>query len=456
MTEELDSHQKDSLERASKAKLEQVFQGIAGNLNSLCWLDQNNVYIADCIQTLVNQTSQPGQFVNDNNLSEYIAASAPLHCMDGWALVGRAFDAHIRGDVNTAIHVAYYAELRAAMSLLAAEGIGIFDDRHFVVTSSGICEPFGKVKKNGSSTLRTHKITWLALEHWSTLTRSSDLFRLIIKPGGIPLGDWIDAFGVSTNSSPITARWLKAWGLDLRRLSAGEDRDARNQSSYRPTFLNHGGSLTVFETSSFMRELWNMYEPSIPSRFDVLDRYLLRLILEESSSALPQTKGLKYGDRVSKMLTILFTNISVIKGWEKFLLRNNEPGNPLLFTEAASSAKISDPRHHLQIISRAALLLRVATGACQELLKGSSFGRTELEFWWRPLGNTRGLWDEGDEPMNFTDLWEDIDMAIQDLDNWETTNNNQNTCYSNWRRELAHQISLMGEHERIALWGLGL
>ena len=60
--------------------------------------------------------------VDGPKIGEYIASSAPLHLADGWNYLSRAFDAACRGDRGAAYHLSYYAELRAAMSLLATEG----------------------------------------------------------------------------------------------------------------------------------------------------------------------------------------------------------------------------------------------------------------------------------------------------------------------------------------------
>jgi hypothetical protein len=448
---ELGKMQKNSLRKACARQVEGAFQDVGACFVRARWLDTNNPYADDCIQALVDHT-KPGQSIQDVELSEYIAASAPLHCTDGWALLGRALDAHARRDTSTATHLAYYAELRAAMSLLATEGIGIFNDRHFVVTSTRKCEPVGKLNRS----LKTHTIAWLALEYWAGLPRAADLFRCIIQPGGIPLGEWLDAFGARTMSRSIAKKWLKTWGLDLRRLSAGEDREARNQASYRPTRLNYSGSLGVSDCSSFVCNLWQSYEPSTSSRFDILDRHLLRLILERSYAALPKSVTREFADQISAMLNIVLPGISLTEQWKSFLMRIVQPDDPVLITEASGTADVGHPRHHLQVLSRAALLLRVATGACAQLLQSGSVGRTELEFWWKPLGEERGFLEPGDELVDLTELWGDIQASVEDLFDWEVRNGKAMASYSKWRQDLPRQISIIGECERIALWGLGL
>ena len=92
----------------------------------------------------------------ERNLAQYIAASVALHANDGWSYLGRSVSCLLAGDTHRALHLAYYAELRASMSLLAGAGIGIFDKKHFIVPTTNSTANFGL----GHS---THVIAWLAL-----------------------------------------------------------------------------------------------------------------------------------------------------------------------------------------------------------------------------------------------------------------------------------------------------
>lgn len=47
-----------------------------------------------------------------SEVGEYVAASLPGHCIDGWAYLGRSLSACLHGDAGTARHLAYYAEPR--------------------------------------------------------------------------------------------------------------------------------------------------------------------------------------------------------------------------------------------------------------------------------------------------------------------------------------------------------
>lgn len=443
----LSTRQKTTLRKSDREAVRTVLGSLASYFRLYGrWLGNNNSY----------RQAQPGQTINQKHLSEYIAASATLHCADGWSFLGRALDCLAQGDADVTRHLAYYAELRGAVSLLAAEGVGIFNTRHAVLDSSGRCQKLPRLKQQYSG---THRITWLALEHWAGLKRSADLLAEIIEPGGIPLGDWLEAFpGAKTTWHPIGAEWLKTWGLDLKRLS--DDREARNEASYRPTHLNPGVFLQVSESSRFMCRLWTIHEPSTPSRFEFIDRHLLRLSLERAFEAVMgkrvEDDPSEFRNRVAAMLYAVAPSGLSVDEWERFLTRDVQPADSILTTEARGTVATRDPGHHVQVVARAALLLRVATGACALLLREAGFGRSELEFWWKNLGEERGLWEPGNEPDELLDLWADVEIALDEMHEWEVSKSGANVSYAIWQREQSYAISVLGECERIALWGLGL
>ncbi|HEY6250744.1 MAG TPA: hypothetical protein VI685_12355 [Candidatus Angelobacter sp.] len=208
-------------------------------------------------------------------MRQYIAASSFVHCTDGWSFLGRSIDAHSNGDSGAALHFAYYAELRAAMCFLATRGIGIFSNKHYVVSTPSSCTV---VPKKSGRYWGTHQITWLALEHWADQAKSSDFLLQIIAPTNINLTTWFQHYQRSTPAvKALGCKWLKNWGLDLKYLS--EDRDARNEVSYRPTDLNRFAHLDPLSASEFLSKFWSLFEPSA-SRFEIIDRYLLRSTLE--------------------------------------------------------------------------------------------------------------------------------------------------------------------------------
>jgi hypothetical protein len=468
----LSTKQKRELGRASSLRIGEYTESLKYHLRRGRWLGISNRYRRKTVSFIrrdlgtrtaaaAGRIGAPRSLFNSGQLAQYIAASATLHCADGWSFLGRALDSHTRGDTNIARHLAYYAELRAAISLLACEGVGIFLNEHFIVPRNGDCTTLSDTISRRSSKKRhksgTHEITWLALEHWADRIRSGRLFERVIAPGNVPLTEWLEQFS-GFSGRIVGSRWLKLWGLDLRRMS--DDHDARNEASYRPTRLNNPASLGVVATSAYLRQFWAVSAPSSISRFEILDRHLLRRSLENVYKAItgdtPQTNPTGFEARVVRMINSIAPVGLSEDSWRDFLVRRLEPLDAVVITEAAENSPVEDSKHHLQVMSRALLLLRVATGACARHLRTAGGGRVLLEFWWKPLGKERGLWQPGDEPNDFAELWDDIETALADARDWETFTPPEDVSFYRWWHEIGRSIQTLGSCERLALWGLDL
>jgi hypothetical protein len=432
------------------------------------WLEATNHYVEDVIEQLAHDANT-GRITNHSDLIDYIAVSSPIHCVDGWSYLGRALESHMRGDCNTATHLAYYAELRAAMSLLASQGVGIFRRHHIVVTGPQTCEYLNRKKNNGKlSPYPTHDIAWVALKEWASL--SGDALAKVLKINDASLEEWLVSFSranprLSPNVLPTILELLESWGLDLSRLS--EDKEERDKASYRPNCIDYSISSNVFHSSTFICNLWKNYQPSGASSFDFIDKYLLRLSLEKSFESAfgklydapkPNLQRIAlFKSFIESTLRDLgfegFTSTNLLK----FLTREIESREPsiILHAREKDTAKTSE-NHHLQVISRSALLLRLATALCLQQMKLADVTlQGDLDFWWRPIAENRGLWDIPSD-IDIQDLWEDIEDVLDRLSDWEAKNLNTSVSPGKWRQECSYSLSRLGGCELIALWGLGL
>lgn len=444
----LNQAQQTVVSQADRAAILREYQAISKNWPRHQWLQTRNRYKSDAAKRIKDDATRPP---HDSQLRQYIAASSVIHCLDGWSYLGRATDARLKGDGATSCHLAYYAELRATMALLGAEGIGVFDKIHFIVNNRGRC-----IKVPEKPT--THVFAWEALEHWANTPAAADLVFRVIEPGGIPLGEWLDRFSVGPGSRSILAsRWLNQWGIDLKRFSG--DREARNVSSYRPTTFSYASVLTPSKAFSRTKDFWRVYEPMQSNKFAILDRYFLKSSLElffreAHSQRSPKQARAMYKRFVEAMLHQLSPRDTSLD-WLEFLTSNVGGSFPLL-DDAKGTAEPSSPDHQVQISARAALQLRLATGACHALLASLPLKREDLRFWWTQIGLGRGLWSLGNEPSEATDLWADIRDSVDDIERWCLGNNETDKSYKNLWRENATAASALGTCERIALWGLGI
>jgi len=414
------------------------------------WLAARNRYRRDCIDQIERDAPDKATWTPvHKHLSDYIAASSILHCFDGWSYLGRGLDAELAGDPDSARHLGYYAELRAAMALLAGEGIGVFKSKHVVTDSGSRCHCL----RGG----RTHEFAWEALEHWAASPAGVSTIQTVIRPGGLSLQEWLTHYPGGT--SFVATNWLTQWGLDLARFA--DDRAARNISSYRPTAFTSPGPTPVIDTIDAVCRFWEIWEPGSLGGFPVLDRHLLRLGIEmtfRNAHAYRKTRlqaKRKYESDVQAMLWNVSPRELSQAQWETFLTYSDQPAIPQLFADAAATDGPDQARHSKQVLARAALLLRVATGSVDDLLTDITDPREDLRFWWSDGSVRRKLWLAGSEPTSFSDLWQDAKVAIDTIRSWLAGAAGQLCHYRLWNEQSAAASSLASA-ERVALWGLRL
>jgi hypothetical protein len=215
------------------------------------WIGSRNRYAVDTISRIKTEVAA-GSLTKPHQLAQYIAASSVLHCTDGWSYLGKAISCLLRGDPHRARHLAYYAELRAAMSLLAASGVGVLNNRHFVIDAPNSVAKL--IDQSG-----THDFAWNCLEYWSTQPASGDIFASIVRPHGRALDDWLTPLGGGHVIAPQAKDWFLKWGMDLAL--PREDKNARNESSYRPDGMPDSWCLDTATTLEFARDVWVALEP---------------------------------------------------------------------------------------------------------------------------------------------------------------------------------------------------
>ena len=348
------------------------------------WLNRSHPY-SDVVQAL-----KCGP-MKTSRLGEYVACSAPLHLTDGWNYLSRAFESASRGDRYASYHLAYYAELRAAMSLLATEGIGVFNRQHVALNGNLDAKLFN---------LSTHEGAWQFLSTWSCQpSRFSTLLEAIVLHSR-SLSDWLEEVGVVEPARHVVARdWLRSWSIDLKVVSS--DGARRNEMSYRPTRIRAPAPGPVDTSSEIISPLfdsWTELEPSADRAGINLDWSLLRQALKlvtkrglctyPSFSATLQHLSRELPDHLFNVLKSESRSAGAILRQASVL-----PGSGVTATP---------------VLARALLLLRLASACTASLLASASLNKDDLEFWWNPLGRDLGLWDAQFDSESLSDLWTEV------------------------------------------------
>ncbi len=366
--------------------------------------------------------------IPSTDLVETIAVRGPLHAIDGWGYIGRSLNSLISGNAHTARHLAYYAELRGALSILASSGIGIFNRRNVVVDAAGAVHAL--------QTRPTHDMCWAAILGWAQLSGSLERMVAPITIAGVslvePLRDFFPA-----SSAAVATYLMREWGFDLEQGS--QDKEERNWSSYHPTALSPFVTDPVGDLH-FLEMFWSALRPNGIA----LERDLLRILLEVELHSLDETMLADRSDRYAYVDDRIRAAVSF-----EFLTRVDDPDDHPFLTQA-SDQKL--PAHPYAMLCRAALLLRIATGMAEANLTAAGLQPAlHFDHWWREFGIQHGLWAPPFEPGSSQELWEDVSIALEDA---VTASNGINGHRHGWTAAIASSVARICETERVALWGL--
>ena len=430
-------------------------------------LDPNNPLLIDSATAIRNHfiTGSRQISLSINNIKTYIAASSLLHSLDGWVYLSHAVESLLRGDNGVSIHLAYYAELRASMSFLASEGIGIFNDRHVRLdaTSSIQGDPGISYIKGGrtkSKPARTHYMVWEAIEKWSkSLVKptNSDLLK-VFSVNGKTFEDWLDAFPYSATliGSTVIKQWLREWNFDVNHFK--DDRNMRNEVSYRPQRLrNARPKYTVNEIINELSSYWNILEPYQSNRFQLLDKYLLRILIQKLYNNL--STPLRASNSLEDVIVDTLNNLgeSLNKSLIDFL--KDTAGNHKIFIEAQNQALDPGTKslNALSIIARATLMLRISTGNTSLIFRQAGVRKSDLNIIWESYGVENGFWDKGRAPTDFLELWDDIKDFIEDVTNWSISKSPNLTLSQIYKdNNIPIAFNYYKQFNRACLWGLSL
>ena len=203
-----------------------------------------------------------------------LAVDALVHLTEGWRFLAAALSSMLSNAPAQAVHFAYYAELRAAISLLSSHGMRV-DNR-----DNSYLERGGTSKVPSWKAMPTHTVVWKLWEAWATTPAAEALLldQLKILPS-VTIGDLKAAVGrIAANPT------LTRWALDL---AMGNEHTARNQASYETPTARAPLQPMQVSDFEFVRDLWALAEPTgFGLRFEQdLVRYLVNAELNDEAVA---------------------------------------------------------------------------------------------------------------------------------------------------------------------------
>ncbi|HEX7905843.1 MAG TPA: hypothetical protein VF487_18355 [Chitinophagaceae bacterium] len=423
------------------------------------FLDTANSLGVDAVDAISKHfnPSNPTSFSFDD-AKTYLAAASFVHCKDGWQYLSNAVDSIFKGDSKTAIHLAYYAELRAAMSFLASEGIGILNSVHYCLdTASNIIrDPKSNFNTHQGKFIGwgTHRFIWECLKSFSNSTHKNVNHLLeSFWHNGLSFDKWIGHIP-HTNSitviSEIIKLWIKEWSFDISYFK--DDREGRNTASYGPSKFKDFGTtdckIAIEAYSSSLRLL----EPDSVNRFSLLDKYLFKLLFLKIYTEITNN-GITIS--LSDLLDQTFVNAGKPMDASLQTIILSPHDHPLI---AASKDTVIDTLGNIKpftIFSRALLLSRVATGSVANLLKKAAITKNELDFFFNYCGVEHGFWKPASPIAAFEDLWTELSDSIIDIDTWVSTQPAPLDLRT-FNDGQAENLTIYKQINRVNYWGIAI
>lgn len=438
---ELNADAKAAIDTASAAVVQDAATAVSGRLPPGQWVDPGSPFRRTPSKAVGHLSALDAGLAN-RYLCEYLAISTLFHCFDGWSFLGRAIDAEMAADPATAGHLAYYAELRGAMSLLASQGIGVFDDVHAAASDD---RSFLTIRDAG----RTHQFIWTALDHWASLGALRVLFR-VVEPHGISLNDWMEILHPSRSGvTAIAESLVRQWGFEIRKFRA--DRTLRNLISYNPTQVVSAAPRGIPDVLRSVMDLWRCCEPTRPGTFHQLDWLLLRhsltVVFRNGNGGVPS-----YSERIEEIGQSLELSADDENALRR-RLSSTDTGSTLLSSASATTA-VTESSYSSQVLARAALMLRLATGCV----------RTVFDTNQEEVSRFLSRWSEESSVSRRTrpsagagaaDSWTDVSEALDRVTEWVSEDAAPKSYFEFWRDRSA-DAAVLSSTERIFLWGLGL
>lgn len=282
-----------------------------------------------------------------SEVDQAVALSALAHLLAGWRYLASSSQVLVKANRNKAIHLAYYAELRAVMAMLGVYGIVVLNSKHVAFDDNRLVRTF-----DGG----THEVSAKALRSWSTrpdvlLRLSENLFW-----GGYSANEWATFANSQPQAQSSIAHWLSNWSVDLTALR--RDSTARNIASYRADLTANSFNRLEDRDLTTILALCDLSHSVANGRVEPLDQILLWDMME---SIRTQVLGMTENDfwgQIDQSINKYGSQVGQVKDSENLRATGISPLVSILSSARSQPNPAALPA---EIIARAKLLLRLAT-----------------------------------------------------------------------------------------------
>lgn len=385
--------------------------------------------------------------VQKDELAQYLALSSASHVLDGWRYVSQAALSFLSGSRTQAVHLAYYAELRAALAVLAFSGIGILKRKHFALTST-----MDVIWFQGA----THDTTWKAIGYWSRQPGHGIEVLRCFSCLGLSGEEWAEACGAASSGTvqDIAEYWVSDWTVDLSTLS--QDSELRNEASYRPNLRLSALDLPSEADVQFVRDVCAASIPVDHGQFDIVDRAIVYDLCKKSYGLLHVPSGstfLAFRAGITKWIVNQQNKpeSDAIEMMESLRTAFREQGGGLLRRARKENVDVG------AVFSRAFLLLRLASALLRLQWKETRLLKSPQDWQEELLLNYVShslVHDKKSPKTSYTTFGADQEKAIEEIDDWMTNNPTFNP-YTLWD-ERPHSLVNLCKFERVGAVAVAL
>ena len=420
---------------------------IGAGVSAWPFLPQINRIIDKLVRSRENQaySLQSTLHPYNNDFADYLALATCGHMLDGWRYLSQSAFSLLSGARSHALHLAYYAELRAALSILAGSGIGILNQIHFAFNQTGSVDLF-----TGS----THPTAWAALGSWSNQSVNASKVIDCFSALNIPANDWANACNVNPSLSCITTEWLKNWSADLNVFT--KDRELRNNASYRPNFCSDAFNPLADHELHLIKNISSGCAFSGNGHFNDIDLLLIHDLCNKAyrllvgPSAGTQTKKSFIKNVVQSLQSSGKMDEALAK---QAIILFNDPSK-IISSDVIRYANVSNATV-IGVVSRAFLLLRLSSALVrQQWIEMRRIRSATISANWEDATlKAFGLWSNLLESSNLPEEYEMLDAdrveAEQNITSW-LQNNKPMEPFRMWR-DIPKDLVELCRFERIGL-----